>query len=109
MVCSTGRLSVNLDSYKMDNQYHSLTPRLPELPAVSREGSTILGPSPVIEKLKPLVELNWSTSQYDGDHENSWEARKGNFNGGETIQITAPTGKEFFLLYYNRFIILGYR
>ncbi|KAF4467376.1 HET-domain-containing [Fusarium albosuccineum] len=90
MVCSTGKLSVDLDSYKMDNQYHYLTPRLPELPAVSRGGSTILGPSPVIEKLKPLVELNWSTSQYDGERGNSWEVRKGNFNDGETIQITAP-------------------
>ncbi|EEU47173.1 uncharacterized protein NECHADRAFT_77365 [Fusarium vanettenii 77-13-4] len=90
MVCSTGKLSVNLDSYKMDNQYHSLAPRLPELPAVSREGSIIFGPSPVIEKLKPLVELNWSTIQYDGDRENSWEVRKGNFDDGETIQITAP-------------------
>ncbi|KAJ3535727.1 hypothetical protein NM208_g7017 [Fusarium decemcellulare] len=60
------------------------------MPAVSREGSTILGPSPVIEKLKPLVELNWNTSQYDGDLKNSWEVKNGNFNDGETIQITAP-------------------
>ncbi|RSM01903.1 hypothetical protein CEP52_008289 [Fusarium oligoseptatum] len=90
MVCSTGKLSANLGSYEMDNQYDSLAPRLSELPAVSREGSTILGPSPVIEKLKPLVELNWSTSQYDVERENSREVRKGNFNDGETIQITAP-------------------
>ncbi|KAK7600616.1 hypothetical protein V3481_002149 [Fusarium oxysporum f. sp. vasinfectum] len=80
MICSTGKLSVNLNSYKMHNQYHSLALRLPELPAVSREESIISGSSPVIEKLKPLVELNWSTSQYDGDLENSWEVRKGNFN-----------------------------
>ncbi|UPL01441.1 hypothetical protein LCI18_012375 [Fusarium solani-melongenae] len=80
MVCSTGKLSVSFNSYKMDNEYHSLAPRLPELPAISREESTTSGPSTVIEKLKPLVELNWSTCQYDGERENSWEVRKGNFN-----------------------------
>ncbi|SCO47432.1 related to tol protein [Fusarium fujikuroi] len=37
-----------------------------------------------------MAELHWSTNQYIGDLENSWEARKGNFNDGETIQITAP-------------------
>ncbi|KAH7254330.1 heterokaryon incompatibility protein-domain-containing protein [Fusarium redolens] len=90
MICSTGKLLVNLDSYKMHNQYDSLTPRLPELSAVSREESTISGQSPLIEKLKQLAELNWSTSQYISDLKNSWEVRKGNFNDRETIQITAP-------------------
>lgn len=92
----------------MDSQYNSLAPRLPELPAVSREGTTIFGPSPVFEGLKPLVGLNWSTTQYDGERKNSWEVRKGNFNDGETLQITAPAGKKFFVLYYNSFIILMY-
>ncbi|KAF4431493.1 HET-domain-containing [Fusarium acutatum] len=90
MICSTGMLSANLDSYKMHYQYNSLAPRLPELPAVSRKGNTISGPSPVIERLKPLDQLSWSTNQYDDDLENSWEVRKGNFNDGETIQITGP-------------------
>ncbi|KAF5720074.1 het-domain-containing protein [Fusarium mundagurra] len=74
----------------MHNQYHSLAPRLPELPAVSREEIIISGLSPVVERLKPLAELHWGTNQYIGDLENNWEARKGNFNDGETIQITAP-------------------
>ncbi|KLP22897.1 tol protein [Fusarium fujikuroi] len=90
MICSTGKLSANLDSYKIHYQYHSLAPRLPELPAVSREEKVISGLSPLIERLKPLAELHWGTNQYIGDLENSWEAKKGNFNDGETIQITAP-------------------
>lgn len=93
IICSTGKLSANLGSYRMHYQYHSLAPRLPELPAVSREEKIISGLSPVIERFKPLAELHWSTDQYIGDLENSLEARKGNFNDGETIQITAPAGK----------------
>ncbi|KAM0236650.1 hypothetical protein ACHAP5_009286 [Fusarium lateritium] len=74
----------------MNDQYSSLAPILSELPAVSRQGITISGLSPVIEKLEPLVELDWSTGQYVGELKNDWEIRKGNFNDGETIQITAP-------------------
>ncbi|KAF5598582.1 heterokaryon incompatibility protein [Fusarium pseudocircinatum] len=90
MICSTGKLSANLDSYKIHYQYHSLAPRLPELPAVSREERIISGLLPVVERLKPLAELHWGKNQYIGDLENSWEVRKGNFNAGETIEITAP-------------------
>ncbi|KAF5968274.1 hypothetical protein FCOIX_11522 [Fusarium coicis] len=74
MICSTGKLSANLESYKMHYQEEKITSGL----------------SPVVERLKPLIEVHWSTNQYICDLENNWEARKGNFNDGETIQITAP-------------------
>ncbi|EWG50793.1 hypothetical protein FVEG_16691 [Fusarium verticillioides 7600] len=94
MIYSTGKLSVNLESYKVHYQYNSLAPRLPELLAVSREERITSGLSPVVERLKPLAELHWSTNQYICDLKNNWEARKGNFNDGETIQITAPADDE---------------
>lgn len=113
MACSIGKLSADLsaglDWYKAAFQDHFLTFKSPELPAGSREGSTISEPSTVNESLNPLLELNWSKSQYDRDFENSWELRRGKFNDGDTIQITAPAGKEFSLLYDERFIILTYR
>ena len=109
MICSTGKLSTNFDSYKMHNQYSSLAPRLPELPAVEREESIVLGPSPIIERLQPLVELEWSTGRYYRGLEHSQELRNGSFNDGETIQITTPAGKDFFLSCLNRIIILMYR
>lgn len=81
---------------------------LPELPAVSRQEIISFGSLPIIEKLNPLVELDWRTSQYHGSQENSWEITKGNFNDGETIQVTAPAGREFSILNWSGLIVLTY-
>lgn len=72
-----------------------MAPNLPGLPAVFRQEIRNIGTLPIIEKLSPLVELDWRSSQYRGSHENSWEVTKGNFNDGETIQVTAPASRGF--------------
>ncbi|KAL6401896.1 tol protein [Ilyonectria robusta] len=74
----------------MNKEYQFMAPNLPGLPAVFRQEIRNIGTLPIIEKLSPLVELDWRSSQYRGSHENSWEVTKGNFNDGETIQVTAP-------------------
>lgn len=92
IVCSIAKLQMMVSCRDIEAQYMELAHKLPAFPAVSRRlglGATPLG---VVETLDTLSDLVWSRDEYLAEALNRSEIRKGNFNQGETIQITAPSG-----------------
>ena len=59
------------------------------LPAVSRHELALGSGIPVVEETNVFSDLIWSRHDYRGEPNYESEIRKGNFNDGETIQVTA--------------------
>jgi len=97
------RLQLPYDSYGLDRQYDSIVETLPYLPAVSRCEHRFELPLPLVEELNLPSDMIWSRQEYIGEPNYESQVRKGNFNGGETIQISAA---EESLYQLRRFVPL---
>jgi hypothetical protein len=86
ITCSMSRLQTSNDCYEADRKYDLIAEEMPHLPAVSR--SAVPGILPVEQMYLPLF-IEWSRHAYLAEPGLLSEVRKGNFNDGETIQITA--------------------
>lgn len=85
-----GKLQLHIKCYEIEKNYDALAYELIHSPAVHRQG---LYGSRVLEVLKTPVKVEWSRLSYQSEPHFEQELRKGNFNDGETIQITAPEGR----------------
>lgn len=85
------RLQMKTDSYETDKKYDILADKLAYMPAVFRAFAPGI---PLLEQEYLLSSVAWSRGQYLWESGESSEVRKGNFNDGETIQITASEGTE---------------
>lgn len=94
IVCSMGRLQIPgpCDSYELEQQYNSMAEKLPGLPVVSRHQLAHRRELPLVEVMNLPSDLIWSRREYIGEPNYESQVRKGNFNGGETIQISAREG-----------------
>jgi hypothetical protein len=91
IVCSMSKLQImSTTSYATNRRYDALMASLPSLPAVIRRSAPDLLP---FEQEYPLSSIAWTRDQYRGEPGYPTEVRKGNFNDGETIHVTAPEGK----------------
>jgi len=92
IVCTMGKLQTGDTCYELEKKYDSIADKLSQLPAVSRhwiEGASF---PPIVESLNLPSNVVWSRNQYLFESDSESQVRKGNFNDGETIQITAPDG-----------------
>jgi hypothetical protein len=80
------RLQTKKNCYEADAEYDLIAEEMPHLPAISRSAG--LG-FPPIEHMHLPSSIAWSRNQYLAEPGFPSEVRKGNFNNGETIQITA--------------------
>lgn len=88
IVCSMGRLQIESASSRIEKNYDSMLCALSELPAVYYRDFS--GYPPICRQFVPPSYITWDRSQYRADPGNfDCELRKGNFDGGETIQVTA--------------------
>ena len=89
IVCSMAKLQLHCDSYGLELQYNSMAGKLPSLPILSRHELVLEGALPLVEVMKLPSDLKWDRQEYIGEPNYETQVRKGNFNGGETIQISA--------------------
>ncbi|KAK7177874.1 heterokaryon incompatibility protein [Paraphaeosphaeria sporulosa] len=94
MVCSMSRLQTVTNSYETNERYDVEADKLSNTPALYR---TSVPGIPLFEQEYLLSSVAWSRQQYYGEPGHSSEVRKGNFNDGETIQITASEGSLYGL------------
>lgn len=91
IVCTMGKLQNNKTCYEIEKRYDSEIEELVHLPAVYRRQTPLPGLLPLLEQLVQPYHINWTTEEYRYDVFDN-EVRKGNFEGGETIQVTAAKG-----------------
>lgn len=85
-----GKLQNNKTCYEIEKRYDSEIEELVHLPAVYRR-QTRFPLFPLLDQLIKPRHINWTTEEYRDDVLEH-EVRKGNFEGGETIQVTAAKG-----------------
>ncbi|ORY60766.1 heterokaryon incompatibility protein-domain-containing protein [Pseudomassariella vexata] len=99
IVCSVAKLHIEDHSYGLDAKYESEAEKLSYLPAVHREKYAF--GFPIMERMQTLSDIVWDRSQHGAESEHCYQVRKGNFNQGETVQVTAPSTS----IYYTRKLI----
>lgn len=91
IVCSMSKLQImSTTSYETNRRYDALMASLPSLPAVIWTSAPELF---LFEQECPLSSIAWTRGQYWGEPGFPTEVRKGNFNDGETIHVTALESK----------------
>lgn len=105
IVCTMGKLQNNNACHEIEKRYDSEIERLVHLPAVYRHQIHWPGLFPLLEQLIKPYHINWRTEEYHSDGLDH-EVRKGNFEGGETIQVTAAKGMIKFTKLISSVIIL---
>lgn len=93
------KLQTSDNCYEADKKYDLVAEKMPHLPAVSR--GAVLGCPPIEQMYLPSF-IAWSRNQYLAEPGPLSEVRKGNFNDGETIQITASESTK-----QNRILLRG--
>lgn len=85
-----GQLQINSTSSVIEKNYDVMRGALSQLPAVYYRDFPGLGHLPVYKQLVKPSYVDWDRRAYQGEPGNfDSELRKGNFDGGETIQVTA--------------------
>jgi hypothetical protein len=92
------RLQTKTSSDETNQVYNLIANKLPNMPAVLRRSVPgIL----LLDQECLLSSVVWSRQQYIGESVHSSEVRKGNFNDGETIQITASESTRRTVSYFE--------
>lgn len=88
-----GRLQTRSTASEIEKSYDTMIDELLQLPAVYRRSVSGLGHLPVCNQIVRPDYVTWDRCEYQGEAGDFiYELRKGNFDGGETIQVTADQG-----------------
>lgn len=89
IVCSMAKLQTTYNCYEFEAKYDSKAGKITQKQAVSRQRA-LEEDYQVLELLKIPQEVSWGRSKYMWYPNSDRKISSGNFNQGETIEITAP-------------------